>query len=690
MKINAHVLRRFVDLPENGRDIRVLLDDIGVEVKRHDTETDKFTLELLANRGDHHCYVGLAREISGRTGKPICGPEFTDLVVGTTPIPLVLQTDLCSRYSATLLIKSGETSPLTDSELAPLEAADIHTISAAVDATNLANLEFGQPTHCFDADTIVGAITIRLSREGETAWPLFSEEKVTVPTNSIVIADDEKILAIAGVIGCEESKTTEATTRIIVESAAFDPVAVRKASRALSIHTDSSARFERGSDPTQVLVGAGRVVHLLESHGWTREGQTGMVGDWTDEGRLISIQTQSAGAFLDHPLTDEEITDRLSRYGFTITGTDGALQARVPPHRLWDVEFTADLYEELAKSIGYNDTATNLPPVDMGALPSHSDQVKRQVEDVLLGAGFYEVFTNGFYATALRDKLGIDETHPLWAHVETTNALDRGYGLVKNNTLGQAVEAVAGNIRVGTRPIQMYEWTRTFHPDENASNGVCSERHVLWAIGEGAVETDRWSDKPRTASPWFFKGIVEELATSLQISLTVGPPDPNQALSDCLHPGRQASIQLAGETVGILGEIHPRIGAAFKLKRARPVYMEIARDALTAAAQHTRYEERSSQQPILRSLAFSLPPRVNASEVIDVMRSKGPSWLEAVDIVDLFHHEEDGVARRAVTFALRYGNDDGDRSAEQVNQASEELIKAIAESLGERGVTLRA
>ena len=259
---------------------------------------------------------------------------------------------------------------LTSAELAPLEAADIHSVSAPVDATNLANLEFGQPTHCFDADTIVGPIRIRQARPGEQAWPLFAEEKVEVPAGAIVIADDEKVLAIAGVIGCEESKATESTTRILLESAAFDPVAVRKASRALNIHTDSSARFERGSDASQVLVGAARVVGLLEGHGWTRVGETGMVGDWTDERRTIEIDTAAAANFLGIDLSDDESAERLRRYGFEVTVSDGHLSVIVPPHRVWDVEFPADLYEELAKSIGYNDTPSTLPPVDMGALPT--------------------------------------------------------------------------------------------------------------------------------------------------------------------------------------------------------------------------------------------------------------------------------------------------------------------------------
>ena len=690
MKINADTLRRYIDIPEDGRALRNLLDDIGIEVKRHDIASGAFTLELLANRGDHHCYIGLAREISGRTGASTCRPDFADLSTGTPPVALRIETDLCSRYSATLLERTGTASPLTDAELAPLTAAEIHSVSPAVDATNLSNIEFGQPTHCFDADTIVGAIQIRLSTEGETAWPLFTENKVVVPTGSIVIADDEKILAIAGVIGCEESKTTDATTRIVLESAAFDPVAVRKASRELGIHTDSSARFERGSDPSQVLVGAGRVVHLLEGHGWNRSGHTGMVGSWQDEERKIPLHTDAASAFLDHPLTDQEISERLGRYGFTVEGQNGRFKVQVPPHRLWDVEFTADLYEELAKSIGYNDTATNLPPVDMGALPSPEDQTKRQVEEILLGAGFYEVFTNGFHATSLRDKLGIDEEHILWSHVQTTNALDRGYGLVKNNALAQAVEAVASNVRMGTRPIQMYEWTRTFHPDEMADNKVCSERHLLWAIAEGNIEIDRWSDKSRPASPWFFKGLVEEISTALRVPLSVGPADASYALHDCVHPGRQASIQLHGKTVGILGEVHPRICAAFKLKRARPIYMEVERSALLKRVSVTRYQERSPHQPIIRSLAFSLPPRVQAQDVIDVMKANGPEWLESIEIVDLFNHEEDGIAKRAITFSLQYSNREGDRSAESVNQTSETLIQAVVHRLGEHGVALRA
>ena len=288
MNISLNVLRRYIAVAVAPLKLRHLLDDIGVEVKRME-ESDGdvvYGLELLANRGDHHCYMGLAREISGRTGSKICGPMTTDLTVGAG-YPVRSETDLCLRYTATQMTRVGAAKNLSSIDLEPLDAAGIHSLSAPVDATNLSNLEIGQPTHVFDAEKVVGTISIRLSTEGETAWLLFEEEAREIPSGTIVIADEEKILAIAGVIGCEDSKTTAETTQIIIESGCFDPVSVRKTGRALNLQTDARARFERGSDPELAIVGAGRVVELLSSVGWRLEGETTQVGSWTYSSPLI-------------------------------------------------------------------------------------------------------------------------------------------------------------------------------------------------------------------------------------------------------------------------------------------------------------------------------------------------------------------------------------------------------------------
>ncbi|MCB9680945.1 MAG: phenylalanine--tRNA ligase subunit beta [Alphaproteobacteria bacterium] len=691
MRLSLDLLRRHVDLPADPAAVRSLLDACGLEVKRIDPAAAgvPVTLELLANRGDHHCLTGIARELSGHTGATVRWPEVTPLTAGDGPHPVHLHTDLCPVYTLTRLVRRGD-GALAPEALAVLDGTGLKSVGPVVDATNVAYKELGQPTHAFDAATIEGPITVRLSRPGEQAWPLFQEAKVTVPEGTIVIADDVKVLAIAGVIGCEESKTTAATTTVLLESAAFDPVAVRKAARALGLATDSSARFERGADFSQPLQGAGRVATLLAAAGWEVDGPTGVAGGWTDPRRVVRMVPERCRRFLDVTTSDDELVARLARYGFVCTPeADGALAVRVPPHRLWDVVYPADLYEEVVKSIGYEHTPRGLPPVDMGALPTPVESVSDTVADVLVGAGFYEVVTDGFYSRALRDQLGFGPGHPLHAHVETANALDRAYSLLKNNALAQAVEGVALNVRMKHDAIKAFEFTRTFHPDPTASNGVCSERRLVWALCAGPERPATWAGPARPADVWFLKGLVDEIAHALDLPLQVGPADAAQPLSSALHPGRQATVCLDGRVVGILGEVHPEVVARFKLKRIRPCYLELGLVDLCADARPPAFSEPPRVPPVVRNLAFTLPPKVAAGDVADALQAAGPAWLRSVEVVDLFEHVEDGVPMRTFTYALTYANDDGDRTAEAMNGATEALIAVVDAAFGPAGVKLR-
>ena len=699
MRIATDVLQRFIAAPTDQQALRHLLDDTGLEVKRveHDGVSDVFTLELLANRGDHRCYEGVARELDGRLGVGIRVPAGTALQVGTSPWPLRCETALCSTYSATLLTRGEAQRALDAASLRLLAAAGIHSLGPAIDATNVANLELGQPTHAFDADTLVGAVTVRLSLAGESALPLFAEERVELPEGTLVIADDEKILAIAGVIGCEESKTTDATTRLLLESATFDPVAVRKASRSLGIYTDSSARFERGSDPERAIAGAGRVVELLEAAGWRREGDTGVVGAGpSTTGRVVTLSTSAASAFLDVDLQPAEIAGRLQRYGFDVR-VDPAdadrLLCAVPSWRLHDVEFAADLYEELAKSIGYNETPQGLPPVQLGAPPSDRELRRDKVEEVLLGMGFYEVFTDGFYGRDSVELLGIEADHPLHHHVQTLNALDRAYSMLKNNTLAQAVQAVAVNERRRVFDLKMYEWTHTFHPiDEvlpaqaDPARPPCRERAVLWAMVSGNDRQRSWSGTARAADPLFLKGLVEELAVTLGLDLLVAAADEGHPLASCLHPNRQASVVLDGEVVGILGEVHPDIRDRAKLKRTVPVFLEIDAAALLARGSRPAYIEPSSFQPVVRSLAFTLPHRMEAGEVRSWLHASGPDDLASVEVVDLYDH---GDGQRTLTYELVFRHEGAQVSADAVNAAVDKLVASVEEQFGHHGVKLR-
>ncbi|MEO8382241.1 MAG: phenylalanine--tRNA ligase subunit beta [Acidobacteriota bacterium] len=677
MRFLLEHLRTYTDLPASTHDARELLDEVGVEVKSvesHELGT-VFNVELLANRGDHYCYHGIAQEARGRTGGPLHFPALRKLDAQRAgPSKIRIETPLCLVYTLTELTRGQEAGALPAGILAPLIATGVHSINAAVDASNLTNFDIGQPTHAFDADTIEGAVTVRLSRKAEKAWMLFTPEAVEIPEGTLVIADDAKILGIAGVIGCVESGITDATRRILLESACFDPVAVRIASRQLNQQTDAAARFMRGGDPTLPLVGAARVAYLLEKYAGYTIGAAYTAGDWKNPQRVIEVNVQKTARFISVPeMPALEMAERLTRYGFTVeigTPASSQLLVTVPPHRLWDVVFEADLAEEVLKSVGYNATPITLPAVEMGALPSHAENVLALVNEVVVAEGFFEIFTDSFYGRGMRERMGIAEGDPLWPHVETQNSIEKNYSLLRNNTVGQALDALATNLNLKSANVKMFEWARVYLPD-------LSERAILWLLANGRDRGPSWGDKGRPADSIFLKGIVEQLRLELRVELQTGSSDGHR-LERFFHPGRRAGIHLAGKQVGIFGELHPSLVGRFDIKRQRPVYLEIETEALVTPPLARVYTDPPVRQPIVRSVAYALPRGVTAASVQDALASAAPGFLREIRIVDLFELPE----ARAITFELEFLSEEA-MTGDTINASVEAMMNAVKDRFGD-------
>jgi phenylalanyl-tRNA synthetase beta chain len=564
--------------------------------------------------------------------------------------------------------------------LAPLIAADIHSISAPVDASNLTNFDLGQPSHAYDADKVDGPIIVRLSRNGEKAWLLFTPEPIEIPEGTLVIADNSKILGIAGVIGCADSAISSSTTRILLEAACFDPVAVRISSRALNLATDAAARFMRGGDPTLPLVGAGRVAKLLEEHCGYRVGDAYIAGDWKNPRRTIEVDVERTKRFIGASLSHLEMAERLTRYGFTVEPEVDKLTVTVPPRRLWDVHFEADLQEELLKSVGYNETVVSLPRVEMGALPSHRDNVFARTAEMLVAEGFYEIFTDSFYSPKMRERLGVAEGDPLWAHVDVLNSQEGDYAMMRNNTVAQALDALATNVNNKLASIKIYELARIYLPD-------LSEREILWALANGRDRGPFWGDKGRPADAVYLKGILEQLRLELRLDLDFGPADDHR-LARFFHPGRRSGIRVDGKLAGIFGELHPTVVQNFGIKRQRPVYFEIEAQALLAPPSPRVYSEPSSRQPIVRNVAYAIPSGITADDVRNALLEAAPPFLRAIRITDLFEMPPPADNIRAVTFEIEYLSEDA-LTGETINAATETMMASVSERFGGR-VVLRA
>jgi phenylalanyl-tRNA synthetase beta chain len=410
-----------------------------------------------------------------------------------------------------------------------------------------------------------------------------------------------------------------------------------------------------------------------------------VVGDWKDPERVVALRTSELSAFLGRDFAESEIVERLSAYGFEARG---GLGFKVPAHRLWDVESEEDLFEEVARSVGFNDLPEGLPPVALGARPSRAEVLLGVAEDVLVGAGFYEMYTDGFYSRQIPERLGQAEGLPLFAHVETVNSLDNSFSLLKNNCLAQAVQAVADNLNVKAQDVRLYEWTRTFHPDPESENGVCRERDVLYGVCSGKERPEAWEAGGRPADVFFLKGVIEQLKKSLDLPLEFADPDPSYAVCSLLHPHRSLSLRIDGKSVGLVGEVAPQVLQAFGIKFAKACYFEISRDALLAPPRGSAAFEMPPTMPdIERMLSFAVPAGVSVRELVPLLKAGAPPWLERINVADVFAGSG-GTAKRAVAFKLVF-NATEPRTSEQLNDACAAMVKSVVDALGSRGVEQR-
>jgi phenylalanyl-tRNA synthetase beta chain len=403
---------------------------------------------------------------------------------------------------------------------------------------------------------------------------------------------------------------------------------------------------------------------------------------------MIPLERSRLEAWYGRSFTLPELLQSLGGLGFGVMGEGEILEVTIPTWRRWDVRTPEDLYEEVGRATGYNSLPASLPPVGLGAILSPRERLRERLEAVLLGHGFYEVITDGFYGRDDREKLGIDEAHPLWAHVEMLNSLDKGFSLLKNSGLVQALSGLAENQSLGVEQARVFEFTRCFHPDSDAANGYCREREILWLLLSGPERDPDWAHRPGSADFWLCKGILEELALEAELSLSL-VPQGQQALSSSLHPHRQATIVVDGREVGIMGEVHPRLVKSWELRRHRPLYLELDLAALGKAP------ELPVAFPPLRpysqrNLAFTLPLGVEAATVQAALRHDAPPSLERVAVVDIYLHEVEGTPVRTLTFELSYRNDEATLGTDEINQLTAARIAAVEGQLGGRGVRLRA
>ena len=703
MKFHVRMVEKLLELPECPLDsagtspLRHTLDDIGLEVKGVEASSDRgvvFTIETLANRGDHLYALGVARELSARTLAQISVPSVAGQLSDRKSSVVVRRaTDKCSRYA---LLEMSLPTPMPLRNDVAVYIDEPGKKHAIVDLLNYVQMEFGQPMHAFDASKVEGEIIVDCATKTETIEAL-DGKTYQVPEGSILIRDRKKIIAVAGVIGCSNSMVTEETTKVCIEAAVFDPVTVRKTARAMGLSTEASYAFERGVDPEGIVSALKRLVYLAGgSAGAAKDTSAAHVVGYTyveaspPEKRKVRSLLSYFKHQLNLPRLEElEVVTRFKNLGYgvevTAAGKDRELTLLVPSWRLYDVAGLDDVMEDIARSIGLNRVRQELPALQYEVPQRNAlESIQATARPALRGSGFIEVITRGFYSAtevSLLESLCKGVTA---RHVAVKNSLEASNSHMKFSNIVNLARILSANLKRGVVAPKVYDYTRVFSVPEDAVSDEPRQRDALEYNYERDVLTiasaGRWSD-----SEWrkgesleehsrLFKGVVASIVKSLGAVFSVGKSEDS-----FLHPGMQASIKMGRNVVGVFGVIHPTIREACDL-RVPGMYAEFDLRLVYRCMGKPEVVELSDFPAIVRDVTLQIEPKEQAGRVARLIREAQQGSLYDVQMVDDFTKADESFRR--VTYRVAFQSRERTLKHDEVDEAMTRLLCDLKEKHG--------
>jgi len=652
-----------------GRDAREVLglDDYILE------------LDLTPNRGDCLSMIGVAREVAALFGEALRPPEpaFPELgesIEGQARVDIE-DTDLCRRYAARLIrnVHPGR-SPLWMQNR--LRAAGIRPISNIVDVTNYVLLEMGQPLHAFDYNTLKnGHIIVRRAVEGEKMISLDGAER-ELTAEMLVIADPGGPVAVAGVMGGLATEVTEKTTAVLLESAFFHPVNIRRTARALGMRSESSLRFEKGIDIGGCVRAVDRAAQLIREMG-AGDVVAGTIDNYPApaEARTIVLRPERACHILGDHIPSGEAVAILKSLQFKVREDGEKLLVTVPTHRV-DVGLEIDLIEELARMHGYDRLPVTLPhgPTTHGVKTPEQSFTAR-VRDAMVGAGLCEVVTYSFTSPRVLDLLGLPEDSPLRDVVRLQNPLSEEHSVMRTVMLPGLLEILVRNSNRRVQDASIFEIGRVFYP--RGAGRQPEERPVLAAAAMGKT-AGVWNSPPVPVDFYTLKGVLESLFEQVRagdVSFSAGEVP-------CYHPGRTAVLEAGGRHLGVVGELHPDVQERLELP-VRVVAFEIDLAELFAASgRSVQYKPLPRFPGVDRDIAVLVKMNLPAEEIRKSIQGAGGSLLRSVALFDVYTGEQVPGDRKSMAFALRFQAGDRTLTDAEVNERMEAIAGNLSKAFG--------
>ena len=646
----------------------------------------RFELGLTPNRPDCLSVVGVAREVAAMAGKSLRLPTVilseSDTASTAMTSVTIEDAELCPRYAARLIrgVKIGPSPPWL---VRRLESVGQRSINNVVDVTNYVLMELGHPLHAFDFSLLRGGrIIVRPAAEGETFTSLDSQVRL-LKSNDLMICDAIGPVALAGIMGGENSEIQPQTTDILLESAYFNPAAIRRTSKRLGMHTEASHRFERGADIDMVPLALDRAAALIVevAGGAILAGMLDVYPQKVEE-RCLTISDRRTRQILGIDLGLERIAQILTSIGLTVVPPavpmehDGVLQVMVPTFRP-DLEREIDLIEEIARINGYEAIPETMPVSRIvNQRPSPRHELATKVRNLMVASGSAETINYAFINPNVWDKLGLAAADSRRNTVKVNNPLTEDQSVMRTTLLPSLLEIAARNLSYRSRDLRLFELRPVFLPRDGED--LPAEPLRLGVLLCGRREPDGWAQGSELVDFFDLKGLFEQIAEVLRVPQLRWELDAGETY---LHPGKSAVVYSRNQRLGVIGEVHPQTLAAFSIDT--PLYVaEFDLESLfKVAGQFSGIKPLSRFPDLTRDSALLVAEEVSAARLFELFAKVKSKDAEELILFDLYRGKGIDPGQKSMAIRVRYRSPERTLTDEEVNRAHGKLVEMLCKEL---------
>ncbi|WP_087089893.1 phenylalanine--tRNA ligase subunit beta [Acinetobacter pittii] len=640
---------------------------VGVNIREYlKLDDNVIDISITPNRGDCFSIRGIAREIAVINQLQMNEPEIksVDATVADEK-EVVISTEGAPRYLGRVVKNVNVKAATPEWMEQALARSGIRTHSILVDVTNYVLMELGQPMHAFDLAKIEGTVHVRQAKPQEKLQ-LLNDQEVELQEDIMVIADDQKALAIAGIMGGLASSVTDDTTDIFLESAFFVPLAIAGRARRFGLHTDSSQRYERGVDFELPLIAMNRASHLIQELAGGEFGPI-TVAEKTDllpKREAIDLKQAQVDQLLGYQVAGEFIADALTRLGCEVTVKAEGEWSVIPPSHRYDMAIYQDLIEEVARIDGYDNIQISLPSMDV-KLAKYQDRFEiAELRQTIVSLGYQEAISFSFADAKLEKQLN-PQVNPLML----ANPISSDLAAMRSTLLSSLIPCVQYNLNRQQSRVRFFELGLRFDYQNAKSIEDLKQIPTLALVAVGSQQPESWHVKPQPMDFFDFKGEIEEILAAGRVKV-----EYVRSERSWLHPGQSAEILVDGKSIGYLGRLHPSLENELDLSTTWVAELD-----QTAVLQSyvSNFTELSRFPSIRRDIALLISDNINVRDIQQLIEKTGGELLDSTWLFDVYTGQGVEEGKRSLAFALLWQHPSRTLEDAEIKSGMDNIIQVL-------------